>query len=204
MPHGGPLVEARLAVVDDARDHEDPEAPAAGEGLVVEAARKVERLAQGFTQGMQAGGPISAGAEHLSQAISQGTQNAIHAPMFQPTEFSTPAGTLSAATSPSSGSAMAFEQVLRSGDRPGAAQAGESQFAGEGGFHCPTPRSQVTMPLLPYPTRMATERAILAGGCFWGMQDLIRKMPGVVSTRVGYTGGDVKNATYRKIGRAHV
>ncbi|MEU4478863.1 peptide-methionine (S)-S-oxide reductase MsrA [Micromonospora sp. NPDC023966] len=42
-----------------------------------------------------------------------------------------------------------------------------------------------------------TEKAILAGGCFWGMQDLIRKRPGVVSTRVGYTGGDVPNATYR-------
>jgi peptide-methionine (S)-S-oxide reductase len=41
-----------------------------------------------------------------------------------------------------------------------------------------------------------TEKAILAGGCFWGMQDLIRKRPGVVSTRVGYTGGDVPNATY--------
>jgi peptide-methionine (S)-S-oxide reductase len=40
------------------------------------------------------------------------------------------------------------------------------------------------------------ERAVLAGGCFWGMQDLIRKMDGVVSTRVGYTGGDVPNATY--------
>jgi peptide-methionine (S)-S-oxide reductase len=47
---------------------------------------------------------------------------------------------------------------------------------------------------------MATERAVLAGGCFWGMQDLIRKMDGVVSTRVGYSGGDVPNATYRNHG----
>jgi peptide-methionine (S)-S-oxide reductase len=45
-----------------------------------------------------------------------------------------------------------------------------------------------------------TERAVLAGGCFWGMQDLIRRLPGVLSTRVGYSGGDVKNATYRNHG----
>jgi peptide-methionine (S)-S-oxide reductase len=46
----------------------------------------------------------------------------------------------------------------------------------------------------------ATERAILAGGCFWGMQDLLRRYPGVISTRVGYSGGDVPNATYRNHG----
>ena len=45
-----------------------------------------------------------------------------------------------------------------------------------------------------------TEKAIMAGGCFWGMQDLIRKLPGVKETRVGYTGGDVANATYRNHG----
>ena len=45
-----------------------------------------------------------------------------------------------------------------------------------------------------------TEKAVLAGGCFWGMQDLIRKLPGVVATRVGYAGGDVPNATYRNHG----
>ena len=45
-----------------------------------------------------------------------------------------------------------------------------------------------------------TERAVLAGGCFWGMQDLIRRLPGVEKTRVGYTGGDVANATYRNHG----
>jgi len=45
-----------------------------------------------------------------------------------------------------------------------------------------------------------TETALLAGGCFWGMQDLLRNLPGVVSTRVGYTGGDIPNATYRHHG----
>ena len=47
---------------------------------------------------------------------------------------------------------------------------------------------------------MAQETAILAGGCFWGMQDLIRKRDGVIATRVGYSGGDVPNATYRNHG----
>src|SRR5581483_2855729 len=47
---------------------------------------------------------------------------------------------------------------------------------------------------------MTQERAVLAGGCFWGMQDLIRRYEGVISTRVGYSGGDVPNATYRNHG----
>src|SRR6202142_4767005 len=46
----------------------------------------------------------------------------------------------------------------------------------------------------------ATEKAILAGGCFWGVQDLIRKLDGVTATRVGYTGGETPNATYRNHG----
>ena len=47
---------------------------------------------------------------------------------------------------------------------------------------------------------MHTEKAILAGGCFWGMEELIRQLPGVTATIVGYTGGDVPNATYRNHG----
>ena len=45
-----------------------------------------------------------------------------------------------------------------------------------------------------------SEISILAGGCFWGMQDLIRRLPGIISTRVGYSGGDVRDATYRNHG----
>ena len=47
---------------------------------------------------------------------------------------------------------------------------------------------------------MTTEKTILAGGCFWGVEDLVRNLPGVISTEVGYTGGDVPNATYRNHG----
>ena len=47
---------------------------------------------------------------------------------------------------------------------------------------------------------MSKQTAILAGGCFWGVEELIRALPGVIKTRVGYTGGDVKNATYRNHG----
>ncbi len=47
---------------------------------------------------------------------------------------------------------------------------------------------------------MTTETAILAGGCFWGAQELLRERPGVISTRVGYSGGDTPNATYRNHG----
>jgi peptide-methionine (S)-S-oxide reductase len=49
-------------------------------------------------------------------------------------------------------------------------------------------------------TAPSTARAVLAGGCFWGMEELIRRRPGVLDTRVGYTGGDIPNATYRRHG----
>ncbi len=54
--------------------------------------------------------------------------------------------------------------------------------------------------LVPAKGYAMNERAVLAGGCFWGMEDLFRKLPGVVSTRCGYTGGKVRNATYRNHG----
>src|SRR5579872_3655959 len=66
-----------------------------------------------------------------------------------------------------------------------------------------TLRQGAGLPSTPRGAPMAsnqTEGAILAGGCFWGMQDLIRKLPGVISTRVGYSGGDVPDATYRNHG----
>jgi peptide-methionine (S)-S-oxide reductase len=47
---------------------------------------------------------------------------------------------------------------------------------------------------------VSAQRAVLAGGCFWGVQDLLRRYPGVISTRVGYTGGEVPNATYSNHG----
>lgn len=70
-----------------------------------------ENLAQGFTHGLQAGTPLSAGAEGLSQAISHGAQNAIHPQVIQPPEFSTPTGTLSTPTIPSAGGAVPVEHA---------------------------------------------------------------------------------------------
>ena len=63
------------------------------------------------------------------------------------------------------------------------------------------PAASDTAGLTALPTGPGEERAVLAGGCFGGMQDLIRKMPGIVRTRVGYTGGEVPHATYRHHGR---
>ena len=79
-----------------------------------------------------------------------------------------------------------------------ATTAGASAFPGwVTPFHVLT---VVAGPRRKEPDMSQTEKAILAGGCFWGMQDLIRRRPGVVTTRVGYTGGDVTNATYRNHG----
>jgi len=70
------------------------------------------------------------------------------------------------------------------------------------GRHHPIARLATPIPVTTVEDSMTTqtETAVLAGGCFWGMQDLIRRQPGIVSTRVGYTGGDVPNATYRNHG----
>src|SRR3954452_12432160 len=77
-----------------------------------------------------------------------------------------------------------------------------------GSFTSMNSRARATVPIASYSrlkirsnnVSTSTERAIIAGGCFWGMQDLLRRYPGVISTRVGYSGGDVPNATYRNHG----
>src|SRR5258708_1660478 len=69
-----------------------------------------------------------------------------------------------------------------------------------GSFTATTWRPRVTRRTWTRWTTMAEERAVLAGGCFWGVQDLLRRHDGVLSTRVGYTGGSIPNATYRNHG----
>ena len=69
--------------------------------------------------------------------------------------------------------------------------AGNGKIAGAPAWARPTNKKEATV---------SEERAVLAGGCFWGMQDLIRRREGILSTRVGYTGGDVRDATYRNHG----
>ena len=74
-------------------------------------------------------------------------------------------------------------------------------LAGGAGIASAQEGIEIPAPALDEPASSAkTETAILAGGCFWGMQDLLRRYPGIVSTRVGYSGGDVPNATYRNHG----
>src|SRR5882672_9802868 len=88
---------------------------------------------------------------------------------------------------------------LRAPWRPGTAIIPRS-FWSSADLYFPQLAIARNMPERDFSMTDTTERAVLAGGCFWGMQDLLRRYPGVISTRVGYTGGDVPNATYRNHG----